>query len=139
MHTLISAFEDRASAERAVERLHELGFAPDDVHLKEHHDIGDGEKGDFDNDRGILPSYGRAFASILGMEPPESNGAEHYASAHERGHPLVVVSVDDDDRADIAGDALQQMGAVDVHERAGAQSPAEAKHRGVLRFSRERA
>jgi hypothetical protein len=134
MHTLISVFEDRASAERAVERLHELGFVADDVHLQEYRDPGD--KGHFDANRGVASSYGSAFASMFGLDTPD---AEHYANAHRNGHPLVVVTADDEDRADIAGEALQRAGAIDVHERAGVQSRAEARHRGVLHVSRERA
>lgn len=80
MHTLISAFVDRAGAERAVERLHELGFAPDDVHLQEHHDIGGGDKGDLDNDRGLLPSYGRAFAGA--QSPAEARHSDNMGAVN---------------------------------------------------------
>jgi len=34
MQTVISVFDDRETAQRAVERLTEAGFAPDDVHLE---------------------------------------------------------------------------------------------------------
>ena len=134
MHTLISAFEDRASAERAVDRLHELGFAPDDVSLQEYRGAGD-DKADFAADRGVLSSYGHAFASMFGIDEPDRQDAEHYANAHRAGHPLVVVSADDDDRADIAGDALQQLGAIDVHQRAGVPQSVDAKHRRVFHVS----
>lgn len=134
MHTLISAFEDHGSAERAVERLHELGFAPDDVHLQEYRKPAD-DKGDFDANRGVLSSYGHAFASMFGIDEPDRQDAEHYAKAHRSGHPLVVVSADDEDRADVAGDALQQLGAIDVHQRAGVPQPVDAKHRGVFHVS----
>jgi hypothetical protein len=134
MHTLISAFEDRNSAERAVERLHELGFAPDDVHLQEYRAPAD-DKGDFDADRGVLSSYGHAFASMFGIDEPDQQDAEHYASAHRAGHPLVVVTAEDEGRADIAGGALQQSGAIDVHQRAGVPQPADARHRGVFHVS----
>jgi len=93
MHTLISAFEDRASAERAVERLHELGFAPDDVSLQEYRDAGADDKADFSADRGVLASYGHVIASMFGMDVPDQHDAEHYAKAHSSGHPLVMVSV----------------------------------------------
>jgi hypothetical protein len=76
---------------------------------------------------------------MFGLDGPEVEQAEHYANAHRNGHPLVVVSADDDDRADIAGDALQQTGAIDVHQRAGVESPADAKHRGVFHVSRVQA
>jgi hypothetical protein len=134
MHTLISAFEDSGSAERAVERLHELGFAPDDVHLQEYREPAD-DKGDFEANRSVMSSYGHAFASMFGLDAPDLDEAEHYASAHRAGHPLVVVTADDDDRADIAGGALQQSGAIDVHQRAGVLQPADAKHRGVFHVS----
>jgi hypothetical protein len=147
MHTLISAFEDRAGAQRTVERLHELGFAPDDVHLQEYRAPGADksdktdktDKGDFNADRGVLSSYGHAFASMFGLDTPDLGDAEHYASAHRAGHPLVMVSAEDDDRADIAGHALQQAGAIDVHQRAGVPQPADAKHRGVFHVSRVQA
>jgi hypothetical protein len=138
MHTLISVFEDRAKAQAAVERLHELGFAPDDVTLKEHQDSAD-DKGDFSADRGVASSYGHAFASMFGVDPPDEHEVEHYAKAHRSGHPAVMVTADDDDRADVAGDALQQTGAIDVHQRAGVPQPTDAKHRGVFHVSRVQA
>jgi hypothetical protein len=139
MHTLISAFEDRAAAQAAADRLHELGFAPDDVSLHEYSDANSGDKGDFSADRGVASSYGHAFASMFGIDEPDQRDVEHYANAHRSGHPVVVVTADDDDRADIAGDALQQTGAIDVHRRAGVPQPADAKHRGVFHVSRVQA
>jgi hypothetical protein len=138
MHTLISAFQDRAGAQAAVERLHELGFAPDDVRLQEYSE-GGGDRGDFNADRGVASSYGHTFASMFGLDGPDLDNAEHYASAHRSGHPLVVATIEEDDRADIAADALRQSGAMDVHARAGAQSETDAAHRGVFHVSRMQA
>ena len=140
MHTLISVFEDRAAAQAAAARLHELGFAPDDVSVKEYRgEDKSGDKGDFSADRGVASSYGHAFASMFGIDEPDQRDAEHYANAHRSGHPAVMVTADDDDRADVAADALQQTGAIDVHQRAGVPQPTDAKHRAVFHVSRVQA
>lgn len=115
MH-VISAFEDRASAERAIDRLVAAGFASDKVHL---HDDAGRTQGDFakDRDRGVLSSVGHFLASIFGQDVPERDAA-HFSEAARRGHPIVAVDARHSELAERAADIMHREGAMNMDERA---------------------
>jgi uncharacterized protein (TIGR02271 family) len=128
MQTVISAFDDYQGAERAVERLVEAGFSRGDVHIERGDQAelfsaeqartttGDGTRGEYEN-RGVLSSIGHFFTSLFGMDTPESD-AHTYTEAVRRGSSVVVVDVNDEPQAERAVSIMQEMGAVDVDERA---------------------
>ncbi|AEG91711.1 YsnF/AvaK domain-containing protein [Ramlibacter tataouinensis] len=123
IHTVIGAFDDASSAQRAVERLVQAGFQRDDVHLQ--HQQGSeltGQQREVD-----APMKRRGFfASLFGMDDAEDRRvqqnpyAEHaytYDEAVRRGSAVVVVDVQDEPQADQAAALLHELGAVDVDER----------------------
>src|SRR6266536_2817616 len=115
MQIAINVFEDRQAAQRAVDRLTEAGFNPDEVHLLEEGAAmantataasPAAPKADADPRRGVLASIGRFFPSMVGEDPP-SGYADRYSEAVRRGHPVVVVEARDRSQAKKA-DAIMQ-------------------------------
>jgi hypothetical protein len=116
MHTVISAFDDKPAAERAVARLMQAGFGPDCIRL---HAGAEGSKGDFEEDRNrsVLSSIGHALVSIFGKDNPDRD-ARHFSEAARRGHALVTVDVEREPDVDRAAAILDESGAFDIEERA---------------------
>jgi hypothetical protein len=116
MHTVISAFEDRAAAERAVDRLAEAGFSRGNIHL---HEDRAGDKGDFEEGRhrGVLSSIGHFFVSIFGRDTPDRD-ANYFSEAARRGHAVVTADIETEQDVDRAAAILDELGAIDIEERA---------------------
>ncbi len=106
MYTAICSFDDKATAQGAVERLLDAGFARHDVHLTHRHadgsefekppnDTWDGLEREIAVDRSVVENFGNFFGSLFGLDDPERH-ADKYASAVERGHYVVVVDAKDD-------------------------------------------
>ncbi|HEY8050782.1 MAG TPA: hypothetical protein VIE63_16550, partial [Ramlibacter sp.] len=110
MQTLISVFDDRMAARKAVNRLVQSGFRHDEVHLRE---AGPDVPAP---DRGVLDSLGRFFVSLFGKDHGE-RAAGAYGNAMERGHSVVIVDADDDNEAESAAVTLHECGAIEVEDR----------------------
>jgi len=136
MQTLISAFDDRATARRAVERLLEAGFSREDVHLQEAPGTAEAAAGEVDPedralgertmqtaerevavDRDVLTSIGHFFVSLFGKDHPARH-AGTYSEAVRRGNSVVCVDARDDAQAEVAATVLHGLGAIDVDEHA---------------------
>ena len=126
MHTVICAFDDRADAQRAMDRLIERGFSRDMVHLQS------GREGvtastdsttastyaTTDEDHGFFHSIGRFFSELFGGDDT-SGEAGHYAEAVRRGSTVLVVDAVDEQEAERARSVMNEMGGtVDLEERA---------------------
>jgi hypothetical protein len=141
MQTLISVFEDRRAAQRAVDSLLDEGFAPEDVHLQEgvataNTAVSSSPAGRTEPDRGVLSSVGHFFASLFGQDPP-SGYPDRYSEAIRRGHSVVVVEATNQEDADRACTALHELGAFDIDERAaqwqgGGMSAGTSSSTGVV-------
>ena len=128
MHTVISAFDDSQTAQRAVERLVQAGFARDDVHLQAATadavaDAVDAELGERTMhsaerevafDRGVLSSYGHFFTSLFGLDHVAGH-AQTYTEAVRSGSSVVVVDAPDDQQADRAASLMRELGGSDAH------------------------
>ena len=128
MHTVISAFNDTKTAQRAVERLVAAGFARDDVHLQEPptddadyaQDAELGERTmhsaerEVAFDRGVLASYGHFFTSLFGLDHPAGH-ADTYTEAVRRGKSVVVVDAPDDQQAGRASSLMRELGGGDLN------------------------
>ncbi|QJW84279.1 hypothetical protein HK414_11990 [Ramlibacter terrae] len=106
MHTAICAFNDRASADRAVEQLVAAGIDRRDVHVE--------HRGGEVEDRNALENFGRFFASLLGRDDPTAH-ADTYGKHVERGGLVVVVDARDADEADRASRLLHELQASDTN------------------------
>ncbi len=122
--TVIGAFDDRASAQRAVDRLVQSGFDRDDVHLQDQQgqEIGTQQGGSTGSEH-----KGGFFARLFGMDDdagaqqhPHAQQAYTYDEAVRRGSAVVVVDANDEQQADRASMLLHEAGAVDVDERSKA-------------------
>lgn len=135
MQTVIGVFDDRSSAERAVTRLTETGFDRSDVHLEPAGAAATGtstststrldssgtERRADGDDKGMMESIGDFFANLFGSgvdSDPHRAHAGRYSEAVRRGSHVVVVDADDEDDAERAADVLNELGAVDIDERA---------------------
>lgn len=145
MQTVLGVFDDRSTAQRAVERLADSGFDRDDIHLESAGDGGTlgigatagvdriggtlaasgsggtdalGRRGD--EDPGVMASIGDFFSRLFGgdddSQPRRAHG-ERYAEAVRRGSCVVVVDARDADDAERAADVMSELGAVDIDAR----------------------
>jgi hypothetical protein len=154
MQTLISVFDDRANARKAVDRLVKAGFTRDDVHLRE---AGDGaiESAPQDDesvnreigertmhtaerevavDRDVLDSLAHFFVNLFG-DHDGRRAANGYRKSIERGHSVVLVDARSDNEAEVAAVILHEQGAVDVDDRdTSGGTPAQP---GVRMYQRE--
>jgi stress response protein YsnF len=129
MQTVISAFDDRQTAQRAVERLVDMGFDRADVHLQEapaddaaRTRVGDltmdSAEREVAADRGVFASIGDFFSNLFGDDDRRSNYAGTYSEAVRRGSSVVVVDAQDEEQAERAASLMHELGAMDVDERA---------------------
>lgn len=126
MQSVISVFENRQAAERAMDRLLQAGFESRRVHRHEGAAPANTataaspasvEKGDFDEDRGVLSSIGHFFASVFGQDPPKGY-ADRYVEMVRRGQSVVVIQAKDDEEKDRATTIVRELGASDIAEDA---------------------
>lgn len=121
--TVVGVFDRYEAARQAAARLQDSGFGPDSVHLTG----ADGDElesaaTDTDGRResgGMLEGIRNFFAGIFGSDD-ERDSDEHlstYAEAVKRGGTIVRVDVEDEPKVDLAREALQAAGAVNIEER----------------------
>lgn len=123
MQTAISTFNDRSTAEQAVDRLVAAGFPREDIHIESGEDADSSmtprSTGTYEaqEDRGVLASIGHFFTSLFGMDTPD-NEVHTYTEAVRRGHAVVVVDVDNEQDSERAVAIMNELGAVNMDERA---------------------
>ena len=139
MQTVISAFNDQQTAQRAMEQLISAGFSRDNVHVQAGYDDGaagvTGRSANGDavststsgrvsaaghgpgQDRGFFASVGDFFADLFGSDTP-SGDAGTYSEAVRRGNTVVVVDAANEVEAERAADIMDELGAIDIAERA---------------------
>jgi hypothetical protein len=125
MQTLISVFQDRRAAQRAVDSLLDEGFEPDDVHLQEgahpaniavaSSPAGTPTTSRTEPDRGVLSSIGHFFVSLFDQDP-SSAYPDRYSEAIRRGHPVVVIDARNEEEVDRACAILREHGAADIDQ-----------------------
>jgi hypothetical protein len=133
MHTALCSFDDRAQADRAMDRLVLAGFDRRDLHLQ-HRDNGipaagapghhsgterwDTMEREVAVDPGRLAALGRFFTSLFGASDTHGH-ASSYAEVVERGSFVVVVDADDEAGAERAQSLMHELqaGTVNVVHR----------------------
>lgn len=134
MQTLISVFDDRSGARRAIDRLVEAGFAREDVHLQESgEDHAPDAKEVEAHDRGVLDSLGHFFVSLFGDDRGEK-AVGTYGGAVSGGKSLVLVDARDDHEAESAAVILHEAGASEVDDHGFGGS---STHPGVRLYERD--
>lgn len=134
MHTAICTFDDRATAERARDRLLRSGFAAEDVHLQ-HRGARDGDAMGEDprawagTDREIAASrdvvdrVAGFFVHLFGADA--ANDRDHYTRRVDSGRTVLVVDTRSETEADRARALLHdlQAGDVNVYARGAGSRP----------------
>ena len=120
MHTVISAFDDRQDAQRALDRLLESGFDREAVHLQSGYEAGDSTTAtttrDADDGDGFFHSISRFFSELFGDDDTDGE-SRRYAEAIRRGGTVVVVDAGDDAEAERARSILVACdGSLDMQE-----------------------
>ena len=120
MQSVIATFDDPATAKAAVDSLIEDGFAAQSVHLQASAvtstSLDASGRTVPAGDKGFLAGVGSFFSHLF--ESDDTADADKYAEAVKRGSSVVVVDAKDDDEVAKATDVMDEMGAVDVEERA---------------------
>jgi hypothetical protein len=130
MHTAICTFDDRATAEQAVQRLVQAGFDRQDVHIQhrnadgslikeEGEDLWDGMEREVAVGHRVAEGLG--FLSRLFGQDDAAGHRSTYSSAMERGHCVVLVDASSDEEAERAQNVLLGMNPDDLNlvRRAG--------------------
>jgi uncharacterized protein (TIGR02271 family) len=125
MHTVICAFDDRADAQRAMDRLIERGFSRDMVHLQGGYEGGDASTSGSSSaanhtgeSQGFFHSIGKFFSELFDSDD-NAGEAGRYAEAVRRGSTVLVVDAVDEQEADRARSVMSEMGGtIDIDERA---------------------
>lgn len=124
MHTAICTFDDQPTAQQAVDRLVQSGFARQDVHMEYRHP--DGTPMDTSaakppgEHQGLGERVGHFFSRMFGHEDAADH-AGRYSSAMERGLCVVFVDAHSEAEAERAQNVLHGMEAGDLNlvHRAG--------------------
>jgi len=106
MQTVISAFDDADGARRAAERLVQLGFDRDDVHLQPGHGATSVAGAEHDD---ALHRLGRFFGELF-LTVGSDADASGYTRAVHRGCAVLAVDVHDAVQAARAVQALDELG-----------------------------
>ena len=124
MQTVIGAFDDATTAQRALERIVAAGVDRGDVHIEPGSGSSDSSgsssavsTGRAGEHEGVMASIGHFFTNLFSSNT-NSGYAGTYTEAVRRGSTVVVVDADDDAQAERAAAILHECGAVDVDERA---------------------
>lgn len=130
IQTVVGAFDDRQSAERAVERLVQAGCDRNDVHIEP---AGTMSQGMTDatttsgssgttqqhEDDGMMASIRHFFSSLFGDDDDDNRRhVGRYSEAVRRGSVIVAVDAQTEQQADQVASVLYECDAIDVDERA---------------------
>jgi stress response protein YsnF len=117
--TVVGVFDRYSSAQRAVQVLADSGFGADAVHITD--ELSDTTDDDADqraaraaDDDTITGKIRQFFVGLFG--PDDDNEVTQFSETIRRGGAVVKVDVEDDDRVDLARQALERAGATDVDE-----------------------
>lgn len=117
MQTIIAAFDDVQTAQQTVERLVQQGFSRNAVHLQAGYQGGTtSSTAAGDAEGGFFSGIGDFFRDLFGGDSADDAGS--YAEAVRRGSTVVVVDARNAAEEEKARALLQQVGTVDVAERA---------------------
>ena len=119
MQTVISAFDTREDAQRALDRLVESGFGREAVHLQSGYEAGDStgiDRARDDADDGFFHSISRFFSELF-CDDDSDGESGRYAEAIRRGGTVMLVDAADQSEAERARSILAACdGSIDLQE-----------------------
>jgi len=116
MQTISGTFNDRQTAQRAVDQLIARGFTNASIHLQTRA-TSDSPDAGTPTDRGMMASVGNFFSNLFG-ESEEKEHAGNDAEAGRRGSSVVAVDTSDDSEVQMAESIMGQLGTINVDNRA---------------------
>ena len=135
-HTLAAVFDNRTSAQQAMDELIRCGFPSQDLTLKDSSagnasaPAGRVETGDRDESFG--QSVMHFFSDLFGAHHADTHV---YTEAVNRGNTVLTFCTDDQDKVERAADVIEAYGPIDIDEyesqwRAGGWTGAESMRTG---------
>jgi stress response protein YsnF len=116
--TVIGLFEHESDAQKAIQRLDEIGISQDQVDLSRGNSnrattstVSESSRSDRNDDNAIT----RFFKNLFG---DDNDDADRYATIGNQGYSIVTVHANSEDDAERAADILDDCGAIDVDETA---------------------
>jgi uncharacterized protein (TIGR02271 family) len=116
MQTIIAAFDDVKTARQAIEQLVQQGFSRESVHLQSGQDSDKASSTAKQAQPGDPFGFFNFFSTLMGGASTDQAG--NYAEAVQRGSAVVVADAQTDEEIEKATTLLQQLGVVDVDQRA---------------------
>ncbi len=115
MQSIIAAFKDNSTAKQAVERLVAQGFARSAIHLQSGYEDATAPAA---GRTSLADPFGFAtfFSTLFGADAQSEAGK--YAEAVRRGTTVVAVDVRSEGESDKATRVMQELGSIDVDQRA---------------------
>ena len=120
MQTIIGTFDDKTTAQTAVDQLIAQGFKRDHVHLQGAQGL-ESDITSSQSDRtvpksdGMMSGVGHFFSNLFGSDSNEHAGK--YSEAVRRGGTVVAVDAENDDDVEKASAVMTDLGTVDVDQR----------------------
>jgi hypothetical protein len=115
MQTISGTFNDRQTAQRAVDQLIARGFTNASIHLQTRA-TSDRPDADTPTDRGMMASVGNFFSNLFGDSEEKDHGGTDAEAG--RGSSIVAVDTSDDSEVQMAESIMGQLGTINVDTRA---------------------
>jgi uncharacterized protein (TIGR02271 family) len=117
MQTVLGTFDDKQTAQTAVEQLLAHGFTRASVHLQSVATTAPTTEGaSRGSGNSIMSAVGSFFSNLFESDEKETAGT--YAEAIRRGSTVVAVDADSDEEVEEAQSVMGELGSVNVAERA---------------------
>ncbi|MCW3091641.1 MAG: hypothetical protein JWP81_2710 [Ferruginibacter sp.] len=113
--TVVGLFQDETDAQKAVDRLNDIGISRDYVDVSRGTQDSINRDSDKDGENGVT----RFFKSLFGND---SDDADRYSKVSRNGYSIVTVHTQSREQAEEAADILDEFGAVDVDEKAASHN-----------------
>lgn len=114
--TVVGVFDRYAAARHAAELLRQRGIAEDDIHVTAADEDGDAASTSSrtaDDDTSLFQKIRNFFSGTVDDDDEMSVYSEHV----RRGGAVVAVDIEDDPQIEVAREALESAGAVDIDDR----------------------
>ena len=116
-HTLAAVFDNRTSAQQAMDELVRCGFPQQDLTLKDSSSESDsasaGRVETGDRDESFGESVMHFFSDLFGAHHADTHV---YTEAVNRGNAVLTFRTDDQDKVERAADIIEAYGPIDIDE-----------------------
>ena len=111
--TVVGVFDHFSSAQQAADLLKQRGIAASDIQVTEADEVGQSNRQPEQQETSLLDRIRNFFSGTT----DDDDEMSAYSEAVRRGGAVVKVQVDDEPEIELAREALESAGAVDIDER----------------------